>query len=90
MLRSIITQRILVLLDAALLGFIIDRLYDSPRWGFFWMIITGGLGLLLVSKRIFFKTKLEANREMIAILVSTVLAFLFFIECAAAAWLIVA
>ncbi len=80
----------MVLLDAALLGFIIDRLCDSPRWGFFWMIITVGLGLLLVSKRILFKTTVEADREMIAILVSTVLAFIFFVECAAAAWLILA
>ena len=80
----------MVLLDAALLGFIIDHLCDSPRWGFFWMIITAGLGLILVSKRILFRTKVEADREMIAILISTVLAFLFFVECAVAAWLILA
>lgn len=80
----------MVLLDAAMLGFIIDRLYDSPRWGFFWLIITGSIGLFLISDRSPFKTRIKVDPEIIAILRTTVLAFLFFMECAAAAWLIVA
>ncbi len=94
MLKSIILQRIIVILDAVMLGFIVDRTSDSPLWGMLALILAGSLGLFLLSNTVLQKTRENLNAgfdsEIVAILRSTSLALIFFIECAVAAWLIVA
>ena len=94
MLKSIIVQRIMVVLDAAVLGFIIDRISESPLWGVLVAVIAGGTGLFLLSNTVLQKTKenLDAgfDPEIVTILRSTTLALIFFIECAVATWLILA
>ena len=80
----------MVLLDAVVLGFIVDRLSHSPLWGILCMILAGVVGFIILSKSVRSSLKTNVDKEMLALLTSAVLALIFFVECAVAAWLILA
>ena len=94
MLRSLYFQRSIVVLDALLLGFIIDRWTEIPLWGLLAAVCFSAFGLFLLSSKVLKTTRdnfgFNIDPEIMAILRSTTLALLFFIECAIGAWLILA
>jgi len=90
MLRSIIFQRIIILLDAAIFGFIIDRLSHSLWWSFLSVVAAGILGLVLLASPSLLATRFKFDMDVVNILRTTTIALVFFIECAVAAWLILA
>ncbi len=90
MLRSIWTHRFIVVLNAIVLGFIIDRLSHSFWWGFLGLFVVGIVGILKLKYPILLERLLGIDRETAAVLRSVVLAFVFFVECAIAAHLILA
>ena len=94
MLRSINFQRLMVILDAVMLGFVVDRWTNLPQWGLFGAVGFALIGLFLLSNRVLQVTRenfgANLDPQIMAILRSTTLAVLFFIECAIGAWLILA
>jgi len=87
-LRNLYLQQIIALLDALMLGFIIERISNSLRYGGFSAIIACIIILFLFSERFRRNLKLNIDREISAIILTTSLAIVFFIECIFAAWLI--
>jgi len=88
MLKSIILQRFMALLNAVVFGFIIDRLTHSFWYGVISALLAVIVGLFLLSNKGLLKVDFGFGRDLSAIIRSTVLAIFFFIECAVAAWLI--
>jgi len=94
MLKSVYFQRLLVIINALAIGFVIDRWTDLPYLGMLGVLIISGAGLFLLSDRILRITRENLGAvldpDIASILRSTVLAVSFFVECAVAAWLILA
>ncbi len=73
-----------------MLGYIIDFISGSLRWGVFTAIGGSALGLILLSDPIRRKLSLGLDQDVSGILRITILAVIFFIECSTVAWLMVA
>jgi hypothetical protein len=71
-----------------MLGFIIERISDSLRYGGISTIIACIIILFLFSERFRKNLKFNIDSEIGAIMLTTLLAIGFLIECIFAAWLI--
>ena len=94
MLKNIHFQRLLVIFNALAIGFVIERWTDLLYLGLLAVLIVSGAGLFLLSNKVLKATGenlgASLDPDITSILRSTVLAVSFFIECALAAWLILA
>lgn len=89
MIKSVWFQRFLAICDALVLGIIIDRFTHSPLYGAAGFVGSSIIALYILSRTGVIKKFSILDDETIAVLSSTVLSLVFFIECAIAAWLIV-
>ncbi|MCF7811348.1 hypothetical protein K9N50_10225 [bacterium] len=88
MLKSIYLQQFIALLNALMIGFIIERISGSLRYGGISSIIACIIILFLFSKRFRKNLKFSFDKEITATLLTILLAVAFLIECILAAWLI--
>jgi len=90
MLRSIWTQRVVVICAALALGFIVDQLAAYPYWGAATVVAGVALGMILLNRSLLLEPILKLDRESAAVVRLAILTLGFFVECAVLAWLIVA
>ncbi len=90
MLKSRLVQILLVILNALLLGFIVDRITGSPYWGIAGILITSILGFSLLPISGPIERRLHLDASMAKTMKTIFLVFVFFIECLVAAWYIAA
>ena len=88
MLRSIWTQRSILLLCAIALGLIVDRYAQYPWWGVAAGAIAVIVGFASLGRSILLEPVLKLDSDSAAIVRVVVLALLFLVECAILGWLI--
>ena len=89
MIGKLWTNRILVALDAVILGAVIDRLSATPLWGPAFALSAALIGLVFVNRLgstgIGF---LRLDRNSVGVIITAGLTLLFFIECLLMAYLV--
>ncbi len=80
-------QRIIALFNAAAIGFLTDRVTDSPLWGFGLGLVSAYFLIYSVSKPPMIGRLLKIDREAGETLRTVMMSLLFFVICTIAAFL---
>ncbi len=88
MIKNRWTHRVIVVLDAFVLGFIVDFLTGFPLWGMSTGTIACIYGLWRLENPGVLRRIFKLDSEIAAIMRAVILALTFFVECAVLAWLI--